>query len=229
MKRYVLGVTSSPPPIEGGFLSQGANSRFSFEQSIDSSISELSPCAPRFFFIHRLCHYDPHAFLSYIDRGIEIPIVMAFAVGQSHSRMPRSFVSGFLYPHTEQVWLEGNHLSIRISCFPSSSSLYFRKVVNMPHPLSWTDLPKCSDLDPLFLPVSGASLHVRQLSLFPFQFLFQFSVIARIVCLVSSLLSLISLYCIFGSLSTEKLCFTIHLPPIEVGVFLPIVDKVFDH
>ncbi len=43
--------------------------------------------------------------------------------------------------------------------------------------------------------------------------------------IVSSLLSLISLYCIFESLSTEKLSFAIHLSPIEVGVFLPIVDK----
>ena len=33
------------------------------------------------------------------------------------------------------------------------------------------------DLDPLFLPVSRAFLHVRQLSLFPFQLLFPFSVI----------------------------------------------------
>ncbi len=72
-------VTSSPTYRGGGFLSQVANSRFSFEQSIDHSISELSPCAPRFFFIRRLCKYDPHAFRSYIDRGIEIPIVMAFA------------------------------------------------------------------------------------------------------------------------------------------------------
>ena len=44
--------------------------------------------------------------------------------------------------------------------------------------------------------------------------------------IVSSLLSLISLYCIFTSLSTEKLSFAIHLSPIEVRVFLPIVDKV---
>ncbi|WP_300940027.1 hypothetical protein, partial [uncultured Dubosiella sp.] len=43
--------------------------------------------------------------------------------------------------------------------------------------------------------------------------------------IVSSLLSLTLLYCIFISLSTEKLSFAIHLPPIEVGVFLPIVDK----
>ena len=42
---------------------------------------------------------------------------------------------------------------------------------------------------------------------------------------VSSSLSLISLYCIFISISTEKLSFSIHLSPIEVGVFLPIVDK----
>ena len=43
--------------------------------------------------------------------------------------------------------------------------------------------------------------------------------------IVSSFLSLILLYCTLGSLSTEKLSFAIHLPPIEVGVFLPIVDK----
>ena len=36
---------------------------------------------------------------------------------------------------------------------------------------------------------------------------------------------MILFYCIFISLSTEKLSFAIHLPPIGVGVFLPIVDK----
>ncbi|WP_301185640.1 hypothetical protein, partial [uncultured Dubosiella sp.] len=46
--------------------------------------------------------------------------------------------------------------------------------------------------------------------------------------IVSSSLSLISLYCIFGALSTEKLSFAIHLPPIEVRGFLPIVDKIID-
>ena len=44
--------------------------------------------------------------------------------------------------------------------------------------------------------------------------------------IVSSLLSLISLYCIFISLSTETLSFAIHLSPIVVGIFLPIVDKI---
>ena len=43
--------------------------------------------------------------------------------------------------------------------------------------------------------------------------------------IVSSLLSLISLCCIFGSLFAEKLSFAMHLSPIEVGVFLPIIDK----
>ena len=43
--------------------------------------------------------------------------------------------------------------------------------------------------------------------------------------IVSSLPSLIILYCIFISLSTEKLSFAIHIPPIEVGVFLLKNDK----
>ncbi len=41
------------------------------------------------------------------------------------------------------------------------------------------------DLDPLFLPVSGAFLHVRQLALFPFQLLLRLPVIFWILCFVS--------------------------------------------
>ncbi|WP_304645451.1 hypothetical protein, partial [uncultured Dubosiella sp.] len=44
--------------------------------------------------------------------------------------------------------------------------------------------------------------------------------------IVSSSLSLISLYCIFISLPTEKLSFAMHLSPIEVGVFLLKNDKI---
>ncbi len=46
-------------------------------------------------------------------------------------------------------------------------------------------LIRLCDLDPLFLPVSGAFLHVRQFSLFPFQFLFRLPVILWILCFVS--------------------------------------------
>src|SRR5699024_12645649 len=47
----------------------------------------------------------------------------------------------WVFPQFEQVFVEGNHLSILISCFPCSFSLYCKKDVNIPHPLSATFLP----------------------------------------------------------------------------------------
>ena len=54
-------------------------------------------------------------------------------------------------PQHEHVLDEGNHLSILISFFPCSASLYWRKVVNMPQPLSWTPWPKWRACDIPFM------------------------------------------------------------------------------
>ena len=52
-----------------------ASSRFSFEQSTDYSISELTPCAPRFYWLW-LCENDSHSFISDIDCSVYVSVVM---------------------------------------------------------------------------------------------------------------------------------------------------------
>lgn len=61
------------------FLSHKANSRFSFDNTTVLSISELTPCVPRFLCIW-LCVYDTHTLVSDIYCGIDIPIVMRAAL-----------------------------------------------------------------------------------------------------------------------------------------------------
>ena len=118
----------------GGFLSQKANRRFSFDDTTVSSISELSPCAPRFFL------YSCHCRL-YIRRIPSFRILTAALTslswcvphfGQIHARIRRSFVSVFLYPHTLHSWLLAKKRPTFTSCFPCSSILYFRKFTNIP-------------------------------------------------------------------------------------------------
>ena len=146
-------LTSSPAYRGGGFLSQKANRRFSFDDTTVSSISELSPCAPRFFL------YSCHCRL-YIRRIPSFRILTAALTslswcvphfGQIHARIRRSFVSVFLYPHTLHSWLLAKKRPTFTSCFPCSSILYFRKFTNIPQPLSKTDLPKCSACDIAFI------------------------------------------------------------------------------
>src|SRR5699024_270533 len=61
----------------------------------------------------------------------------------------------WVFPQFEQVFVEGNHLSILISCFPCSFSLYCKKDVNIPHPLSATFLPNFSACDISFISKSS--------------------------------------------------------------------------
>lgn len=152
-KQHIAEVTSSPAYRGGGFLSQKANRRFSFDDTTVSSISELSPCAPRFFL------YSCHCRL-YIRRIPSFRILTAALTslswcvphfGQIHARIRRSFVSVFLYPHTLHSWLLAKKRPTFTSCFPCSSILYFRKFTNIPQPLSKTDLPKCSACDIAFI------------------------------------------------------------------------------
>lgn len=51
------------------------SSRFSFEQSTDYSISELTPCVPRFYWLW-LCENDSHSFISDIDCSVYVSVVM---------------------------------------------------------------------------------------------------------------------------------------------------------
>ena len=61
------------------------------------------------------------------------------------------------YTHVQQEYfkeyffVEGYHLSIFTSCFPCSFSLYSKKSVNMPQPLSWTLIPKLRAWDIPFI------------------------------------------------------------------------------
>lgn len=72
-------VTSSPTCRGGGFLSPKANHRFSFDDTSVSSISELSPCAPRFFLFSyhsRFYIYKTHPLIPDIDCCIDIPVMI---------------------------------------------------------------------------------------------------------------------------------------------------------
>ena len=51
----------------------------------------------------------------------------------------------FTVPQNRHILLDGNHLSITISCFPLSASLYDSIVRNIPKPLSFVDFPKLRD------------------------------------------------------------------------------------
>lgn len=127
-------MTSSTAYRGGGFLSPKRNCRFSFDDTTVSSISELSPCAPRFFL------YSCHCRL-YIRRIPSFRILTAALTslswcvphsGQIHARIRRSFVSLFLYPHTLHNWLLAKKRPTFTSCFPRSSILYFKKFINIP-------------------------------------------------------------------------------------------------
>ena len=140
-------IRSSPAYRGGGFLfRQKANRRFSFDDTTVSSISELSPCAPRFFLYSWSLQavHKTHTLIPDIDCRIDIPVMVCTAFRQIHARIRRSFVSVFLYPHTLHSWLLAKKRPTFTSCFPCSSILYFRKFTNIPQPLSKTDLPKCS-------------------------------------------------------------------------------------
>lgn len=62
---------------------------------------------------------------------------------------------GLVTPQLEHVLVEGNHLSILISCLPCSFSLYFKKETNIPQPLSKTLFQNLSACDIPFISKSS--------------------------------------------------------------------------
>ena len=56
-------------------------------------------------------------------------------------RIDKSFISGWRVPQQWHIWLDGNHLSTFMKCFPRSKSLYSSMDKNIPYPLSKVALP----------------------------------------------------------------------------------------
>ena len=90
------------------------------------------------------------SFILDVDSGIPIPVDNESAIAIRKS--VRRGVRQHLHDHSaEHVLDEGNHLSILMSCLPCSSNLYRKNVVNIPHPLSATLLPKRKAFDIPFI------------------------------------------------------------------------------